>query len=224
MFVAQKRIPPAWSEARLAGGVDGFLAVSDRLCGHFAMQARRPSDLGDLEIRELAAPLRNLLFADGTVTRSVEAQTLRRVVVEVLDQAVAVLPAEAADLLASGAAEQALRRRVAMRLEGPGGDPAPFAWAESHMLTGRLPAQFLELLAVAAGGLGEALGAAGVESRRELLWCGTGAAPRWATVAGAGECVVRSYRIFTDRRPAMLVLEAFRVSSALPIRGRRGPR
>jgi chorismate-pyruvate lyase len=209
MSVPQKRIPFARSEAGFTSGVNGFTAASDLLRRHFTMQARRPRDVGDIEIGDLAPHLRNLLFTDGMVTRSIEVQTFRRVAVQMVDQAFTSMPAEVADLLMSAPADEALRRRVLMRVDGLAGSSAPFAYAESHVVTQRLPARFLEILSVEAGGLGKALSTARVESRRELLWCGKRATPRWATAVGRGECFVRSYRIFTDQRPAILVLEGF---------------
>jgi chorismate-pyruvate lyase len=127
----------------------------------------------------------------------------------VVDQAFTSMPAEAADLLMLAPADEALRRRVLMRVDGLADSSAPFAYAESYVVTPRLPAKFLEALSIMAGGLGEALGTARVENRRELLWCGMRATPRWAAAVGRGECLVRSYRIFTGQRPAILVLEGF---------------
>ena len=199
----------ACSDSQSIGGVSGFAAASELLRRHFVMQDNRPPDVGDIRIGDFAPYLRSLLFTDGTVTRSVEVQTFRRVVVEVVDQAFTAVPVEVADLLMLASTDGVLRRRVLMRVDGRAGSSMPFAYAESYVVTPRLPAKFLEVLSVEAGGLGEALSTAQVESRRELLWCGMRDTPSWATVVGSGECFVRSYRIVTDQHPAILVLEGF---------------
>jgi chorismate-pyruvate lyase len=199
----------AGSDSQWISGVNGFAAAVDLLRRHFVMQDNRPPDVGDIRIGDCAPCLRSLLFTDGMVTRSVEVQTFCRVVVEVVDQTFTTLPVEVAELLMLASTDEALRRRVLMRVDGRVGRSMPFAYAESYLVTRRLPTKFLEVLSVEAGGLGEALSTAQVESRRELLWCGVRETPSWATVVGSGECFVRSYRIVTDQHPAIVVLEGF---------------
>jgi chorismate-pyruvate lyase len=183
--------------------------VADRLTKrHFTMQHAGAEDLSHLEVVALDPLLRGLLFTDGTVTRALEAQTLCRVSVDLVEQSQALLPAQSARCLDVSEGTGCLRRRVAMRTTGS----TPVVWAESHILPERLPAGFLGLLDSAPNGIGGSIEQARLESRRELLWFRLGAPPRWAgAVAPCASALVRLYRIITDERPALLICESFAV-------------
>src|SRR5580693_7248384 len=54
---------------------------------HFTAQHEAAKDLRDAQITQLDSFLRSVLFTDGTVSRQLEAHTLRRVAVETVEQA-----------------------------------------------------------------------------------------------------------------------------------------
>jgi chorismate-pyruvate lyase len=179
------------------------------------MQDRRPPDVREVAPGSLDPAMRFHLFSDGLVTRAVEARTLRRVTTRVVDQRPAAMPDEVACALSIDAGACSLRRRVVMSLGGGPGRSRPFAYAESYHLPERLPGSFLDALA-SAGGIGHALQESCAESRRDLLWLGARLPPSWAGGLGDRECVVRTYRVVLDGRPAIHVLEGLRLSFAAP--------
>lgn len=177
----------------------------------FTLQGLAGEGLRPVPIAGLDPFLRSLLVTDGTVTRALEAQTLDRVTVEVVDQARAALPAETASHLAMAPGQDSIRRRVLMRAKPLS---SPVAYADSHLVPERLPPQFMATLSSSSEGIGGSLQQMHLESRRELLWFGIGAAPDWAPVAGSPEVLVRVYRLLCGGRPAMLIAESFVVELA----------
>lgn len=173
------------------------------------MQSARTAELPNVDVVELDPQLRGLLFTDGTVTRALEAQTLCPVAVHVVEQSDTELPAQAAHYLGVEDPVRCLRRRVTMK---SGGSPTTAVWAESHILTERLPAGFLGLLDNTPHGIGGSIEQTKLESRRELLWFRLGRPPSWADIASrANDVVIRLYRIITNDQPALLINEAFAV-------------
>jgi chorismate-pyruvate lyase len=189
--------------------------VVDRLTEHhFTMQDAGTPELSHVEVRALDPLLRGLLFTDGTVTRALEAQTLCRVAVDVVEQSPAPLSAHAARHLDTSPAAECLRRRIVMSTAGS----MPVVWAESHILPERLPEGFLGLLDSTPHGIGGSMVQARLESRRELLWFRLGTPPRWAgTAAPSASALIRLYRIITNDLPALLICEAFAVERRLGI-------
>jgi chorismate-pyruvate lyase len=203
-------IAPSLAVASGPVGVEGFSArLVER---HFCGQRDRPERLADVGLGDLAPDLRMLLFTDGTVTRALEARTLRQVSVSVHDERYEpVRPGVAACLdVAPGAGA---RRRRVMIYAGDGERPALFA--ESVIVLERLPKWFSPVLQSTSQGLGQALAAGKLESRRELLWYGLATAPRWAgPLADGVRTLVRAYRVVIEARPAMLIEEALAVQPA----------
>ncbi len=183
---------------------------------HFARHDQRPSPLGELSPARMEPFLRGLLFTDGTVTRSLEVETLSRVAVRVIGQTRAALPADAAEHLEAAEADEALRRRVTI---GPADGPDPAIWAESQILPERLPPAFLAELEGSRDGIGGSLQRVELESWRELLWYGLEEPPRWSFVAprAPSPVLTRLYRVISAGRPALLISESF----ALERRGER---
>jgi chorismate-pyruvate lyase len=185
---------------------ESHLSEGERLAQlHFTMQHEVTGESPCVEIASLDPLLRSLLFTDGTVTRALEAQTLSRVAVDVVEQSTVAAPAEVARCLEASADTPCLRRRVAM---GAPGSP-PTVWAESYILAGRLPRGFVDLLDSTSHGIGGSIELARLESRRELLWFRLGAPPHWALPTAVDMAVTRLYRIVTEDRPALLICEAF---------------
>jgi chorismate-pyruvate lyase len=176
---------------------------------HFVLQDERPDHLGDVALTEMDASLRCLLFTDGTVTRALEAQTLSRVSVDVVDQHRGRADDDTARLLETAAGAETLFRRVVI---SAGMRATPLIWAESHLLPERLPTDFLAVLEGAPDGIGESLQQVKLESWRDMLWFGLDALPSWDGVAPcASPAITRSYRVVTGRLPALLITESFAV-------------
>lgn len=203
----------AFSEAELdlprhapAGQYD---ALTERF---FVLHHQRPERLRDIPLAGMDADLRSLLFTDGTVTRTLEAQTLRRVRVEVVDQAECQVLGLGARHLVAPATTAAVRRRVTIGIDGM---VAPLIWAESHLLPDRLPAGFIGLLDQTPDGIGESLQQIKLEGWREMLWFGLDAAPCWDERAAqaAPAFLTRLYRVITAGQPALLISESFAVTS-----------
>lgn len=188
---------------------DGEMVIADRLAMlHFTMQHAETAGLQNVDLEALDPILRGLLFTDGTVTRALEVQTLSRVTVDVVDQSPIPVPAQVARCLEVDGALECLRRRVTMRIAGT----TPAVWAESHIVSERLPTAFLGLLDSTPHGIGGSLHEMRLESRRELLWFGLGTSPSWAdTHTPPATALIRAYRVIAGGLPALLISEAFAV-------------
>ena len=174
----------------------------------FVRQDERPAHLRPLDITALDPFLRSLLFADGTLTRALEAQMLSRVSVLVLDQSSLPIPAESAPWLAITPLEESIRRRVVITIES---QPACVGYAESYLVPQRLPPEFVLAIRSETDGIGETLQQLRLETRRELLWFGLGGAAGWTWVSSSDDVLVRVSRLIVDNRPAILITEGFLV-------------
>jgi chorismate-pyruvate lyase len=184
-------------------------APSDQLAQrHFVLQDSRPAHLGEVDLEELEPFLRGLLFTDGTVTRTLEVRTLSPVSVEVADQTGIAVRGQTAKHLKAPSGTESLRRRV---LIGTGEPTATAIWAESHILPGRLPRGFLDVLRCAPDGIGESLQRVELESWREMLWFGLDSHPSWSGVDSdvSSPVMTRLYRVITGGLPALLISESF---------------
>lgn len=180
--------------------------IADRLAArHFTAQEELPEDLARIELGVLDAFLRNLLVTDGTVSRSLEAHTLRPVTVEPVEQSEAAPPAAVSRALRVERDEPCLRRRVVMRIAGP----EPSVWAESFVVPGRVPGEFLRALRENSRGIGGSLEQLKLESWRELLWFGLGRPPPWPGSSATSQSLRRAYLIVIQRRPALMITEDF---------------
>ncbi|MCW3033524.1 MAG: hypothetical protein QOK19_1482 [Solirubrobacteraceae bacterium] len=180
--------------------------IADRLAArHFTAQAELPADLETIELGALDAFLRNLLVTDGTVSRSLEAHTLRPVTVEPVEQSETLPPAPVARHLRLDQDEACMRRRVVMRIHGS----EPSVWAESFVVPGRVPVEFLRELNENSRGIGGSLERLKLESWRELLWFGLGTPPPWPAKSATTRTLRRAYLILIERRPALLIAEDF---------------
>ena len=180
--------------------------IADRLAArHFTAQAELPGELATIDLGRLDAFLRNLLVTDGTVSRSLEAHTLRPVTVEPVEQSETLPPPAIARALDIGEDEACLRRRVVMRLAGP----EPSVWAESFVVPGRVPVEFLRALRENSRGIGGSLEQLKLESWRELLWFGLGSPPPWPGPSTTSRTLRRAYLIVIRGRPALMITEDF---------------
>jgi chorismate--pyruvate lyase len=191
--------PSDSSEARSGDG------LAER---HFTHMRAGSVELARVEVDALDGFLRGLLFTDGTVTRALEVETLEPVVVEVIEQSASTLPAGVAGHLDSSDGAGCVRRRVRIATARC----TAAVWAESYILPDRLPPGFRGSLEGTAHGIGGSIQQLMLESRRELLWFGLGAAPAWAAAEPAATpAIVRQYRIVTGALPALLIAESFAV-------------
>jgi chorismate-pyruvate lyase len=164
-----------------------------------------------LEIEAVDPLLREVLFTDGALTRALEAHTLRRVSVDVLDESLLPTPSEQARWLKIAPREASIRRRVLIKLESL---PTPVVYAESYLLPRRLPLDFMQTLARSLRGIGEAIQLLCLEMMREVLWCGLGRLGEWAAILDSSDRLVRFSRLIIDRSPAIVVTEAFNIERA----------
>lgn len=199
----------------LEGSSDPAPSDSKALVGglvrrHFARQKERPRHLRDVELSATAPSLRNLLFTDGTVTRTLEARALSRVTVNVVSQSRCSVTSLAATQLEVPSETDSVQRRVTI---GFGGYATPLIWAESYILPERLPASFLSVLGDTPDGIGESLQQMQLEGWREMLWFGLDSPPAWDDTASeaAETFLTRLYRVIAQGRPALLIAESFAV-------------
>jgi chorismate-pyruvate lyase len=190
-----------------AAHVDGFAEAL--IARHFRRQEARPAGLDEVLLTDLTRELRTLLFTDGTVTRALEAHTLRGVSVTVVEERPRRVPVDLAACVDLPPGEEACQRRVVLVSDR---DRHPLAYAESLIVYCRLPAAFLGRLAESRQGIGEALSTSRLESRRELLWFGLSTVPAWSPHGPSdGPVLVRAYQVVAGEAPTMLITEAFPV-------------
>jgi chorismate-pyruvate lyase len=180
--------------------------TADRLVArHFTAQSELPEELDPIGLDALDPFLRNLLVTDGPVSRSLEAHALRPVSLELLDQSETLPPAAVAAHMQLAEDEACLRRRVVIRI----GAPDPSVWAESFVVPGRIPVEFLRALRDNSRGIGGALEELKLESWRELLWFGLASAPPWLEPGNTAPALRRAYLILIERRAALMITEDF---------------
>lgn len=161
-----------------------------------------------LAIEGLPPLLRMLLSTDGTVTKSLEAYFWEPVQVENLGQAPVRL-AQAVTALDLNAGDQAVQRRV--RLCGKNSQRV-YAYAESTLRLQRLSEPLREDILAGKIGIGELLRERGLETYREMLDVGAyGAIEAAIFPATPNELVYRTYRIWIERTPTILITEVFPV-------------
>ena len=178
---------------------------------HFTAQDALPDGVAAVEVKRLSSLLRGLLLLDGTVSRALEAETLRPVQVEPVAHEECEPPEAVAAALQLAPGERCMRRHVVMRIASA----SPTVWAESFIVPGRLPAAFLSGLTGNTKGIGGSLHELRLESARELLWFGLASDPDWPEPAGAPTGTLRrAYLVFTGGEPALLITEDFAVEES----------
>lgn len=187
-------------------------APFDPVARLFLAQDRRPAGLSSVTPAELSPLQRALLVIDGTVTSFLSAWAMEPVVVRQLGQQSAVLPganAPAAAWLDAPAGTVVMERAVLLL----GADSQRlFAFAESVICTGRLPAPLRAGLESGGLSLGQLLLLPGFESRREGLWYGRerpAALPPAVAALTAPDFLTRTYRVSAASRPLMVITERF---------------
>jgi chorismate-pyruvate lyase len=190
------------------------MIVADRLAElHFTALSEAAVHLDGVPIVQLDPFLRGLLFTDGTVSRTLEAQMLAPVTVETVEQEPASPPAQIARHLDVDRSEACIRRRIVMSSAGT----RLSVWAESYVVPSRLPAGFVGSLGESSRGIGGTLRRLRMEDWRELLWFGLASPPPWSGAGRDTRTLIRFYRIITQGRPALLISEAFAVEARLGV-------
>lgn len=172
-------------------------------------QGERPPRLSDVPFGDLPAAVRLLLVSEGTLAYALEAYQLGPILADVEGHEQMELDPVTARWLRAHPGDSALSRRTALRSGTTG---RLIVHADSVLLLDRLPANFLDVLAAEATGLGGAFATLELETRRELLWFGR--TPLRGLRAGdralAGDVgVARCYRIIVEGTPVCCIEETF---------------
>ena len=186
--------------------------VNTRMKALFVAQEDKPTTLKEINLARLTPFQRGLLVTDGTVTRFVEAYTLAPVEVALLQQAKQTLPTEHTWLQLPAGAEVISRQVVLQTHSQEESSPTIHTYADSLIVLQRLPTSILNGLKSDKQGLGGLLQCSGLETRRELLWCGievlTDLPSAIAHLEGE-KFISRTYRVFANQKPLMLINEKF---------------
>ncbi|MCY4569162.1 MAG: chorismate pyruvate-lyase family protein, partial [Candidatus Poribacteria bacterium] len=122
------------------------------------------------------------------------------------------LSAENTWLQLSAGAEIISRQVVLQTHPQEKSSPIIHTYADSLIVPQCLPQSILEGLESDQQGLGGLLRRSGLETRRELLWCGievlTDLPSAVAHLEGE-KFISRTYRVFTNQKPLMLINEKF---------------
>ena len=186
--------------------------VNTRMKALFVAQDDRPVTLKKINLAQLTPFQRGLLVTDGTVTRFIEAYTFLPVEVVLLRQAKQILDAEQAWLKLPPGEEIVSRQVILQTHSQEESSPTIRTYADSLIVPQRLPQSLLNELESDKQGLGGLLRHSGLETRRELLWCGieilTDLPSTVAQLEGE-KFISRTYRVLANQEPLMLINEKF---------------
>ncbi len=186
--------------------------VNTRMKSLFVAQDDKPDTLRKINLARLTPFQRGLLVADGTVTRFIEAYTLMPVEVTLLQQAKQTLSTEHTWLQLPAGAEIISRQVVLQTHSQEESSPIIHTYADSLIVPQRLPESILNGLESDKQGLGGLLRCSGLETRRELLWCGievlTDLPSAVAHLEGE-KFISRAYWVLANQEPLMLINEKF---------------
>lgn len=183
-----------------------------RIKNLFVAQSAKPPSLEEINLSQLTPFQRALLVADGTVTQFIEAYILSLVEVVRLNQEKQTLPAD--DIwLEAPKRTTVVARQVILQTQQPRCEkPTVHAYATSLIVHQRLPKVIREGLEIEGEGLGRLLKISGLETRRDLLWCGVEhpkALPEIIKYLEGKSFLSRTYRIVADGKPIILINEKF---------------
>jgi chorismate-pyruvate lyase len=162
-------------------------------------------DGGTLPLADLPAFLRALLVTDGTVTKILEAYFWEPVEVETLQQEL-VTAERPIGWIRVGAGDRVLIRRACLRGTDSG---RAYANAFSVIRPELIPETFRQRLIDREIGIGVLIRDSGLESYREVLEVGVEPSGDEGDQPDEAESVYRTYRIIIDRKPVILITEAF---------------
>ena len=146
--------------------------INTRMKALFVAQDDKPATLKKINLARLTPFQRGLLVTDGTVTQFIEAYMFLPVEVTLLQQTKQTLSIENTWLQLPAGAEIISRQVVLQSHSQEEKSPIIHTYADSLIVPQRLPKSILSGLASDKQGLGGLLRQSGLETRRELLWCG----------------------------------------------------
>ena len=193
--------------------------VDNRVKNIFVAQAERPTTSREINIAQLTPFQRALIVTDGTVTRLIEAYALAPVEVVLLHQAKQTLCTEQV-WLELPVGTHVIARQVVLQTPPTGNHkPKIQAYATSLIVPQHLPKGILDGLESDPAGLGGILQNSGLETRRELLWCCCETArnlPEAIAHLEGEPLLCRTYRVFANKKPIMLITEKFPLREEAP--------
>ena len=178
----------------------------------FVAQEDRPKKLKEINLARLTPFQRGLLVTDGTVTRFIETYTLTPVEVILLRQIRQTLSTKHRWLQLPAGVDIISRQVVLQTHTQNTSSPIIHTYATSLIAPQRLPQSLLDGLTTDKQGLGGLLQRSGLETRRELLWCGIEILTDLPSAVGHLEgktFISRAYRVFANEEPLMLINEKF---------------
>ena len=185
----------------------------------FIAQNDKPADLDGIDLTRLTPFQRALLVTDGTVTRFLEAYTLSAVKIVLIGQETQTLPAYH-KLLRARKGTQVIRRQVLLQTDQRSGQPPTIhTYATSLIILSRTPIVIRQGLELKSDGLGALLQRSGLETRRDLLWCGVDRSNELPEVLAHMDetpFLTRTYRVVADGQPIMLISERFPLREFTP--------
>ena len=186
--------------------------VNTRMKSLFVAQDKKPATLKEINFARLTPFQRGLIVTDGTVTQFIEAYTFAPVEVMLLQQKKQTL-SNPHNWLQLSAGEEVISRQVTLQThQETESSPIICTYADSLIALKRLPKSILEGLESNKQGLGRLLQHSGLETRRELLWCGmetlTDLLPAVAQLEGK-TFISRAYLVLANQEPLMLINEKF---------------
>ena len=186
--------------------------VNTRMKSLFIAQDKKPETLREISFARLTPFQRGLIVTDGTVTRFIEAYTFAPVEVVLLQQKKQTLSSDH-DWLQLPAGEEVISRQVTLQSpQEKTASPIIHTYADSLIAQKRLPKSILDGLESNPQGLGTLLQHSGLETRRELLWCGVETLidlpPAIRHLEGES-FISRVYLVFANQEPLILINEKF---------------
>jgi len=183
----------------------------DPFANIFVAQDKRPAYLEDVDPYSLNAVERMLLVIDGTVTRFLEAYFAEPIEIVNIGETRETLKNEHSWLeLSKG--EEVVSRRVLLRGEH---SARTYASAASLVVPRRVKAAVKKQVGDISQGLGRLLLEGQTEQYRELLWYGKEPPtelPGELRSLATEYSITRTYRIFVNGKPTMLISEWFELN------------
>ena len=178
----------------------------------FIAQDEKPSTLREINFAHLTPFQRGLIVTDGTVTRFIEAYTFAPVEVVLLQQKKQTLSSDH-HWLQLPAGEEVISRQITLQSpQEKTASPIIYTYADSLIVPKRLPKSILDGLASNTQGLGKLLQHSGLETRRELLWCGIETLidlPSTVAHLEGKTFISRAYLVLANQEPLILINEKF---------------
>ena len=186
--------------------------VNTRMKALFVAQDKKPETLREINLARLTPFQRGLLVTDGTVTRFIEAYTFAPVEVVLVQQKRRTLSSDHNWLQVPAGAEVISRQVTLQTHQKQEASPIIHTYADSLIVVQRLPKSILDGLESDKQGLGGLLRCSGLETQRELLWCGIETLTDLPIAIAhlEGETFIsRAYLVYADQKPLMLINEKF---------------